>query len=112
MAKILTSYGLPEDIAKDLLATKPEKECKHKFIDSFDVIGKVSEFCCKCGKQNPNCGIRWDIPRITTPSPLDEIEEVKEITGLLKPITKFETEKKLNQLIRNQNKIISYLKKR
>ena len=149
MAKILTSYGLPEDIAKDLLTTKPEKECEHIHREAInpytwkcvncDFIGnysleeiKIPEELLKGFRnefkglsiKDKECGesfITWIIKMTQTvnsliithtPSPLEEIEEVKEITGLLKPITKFETEKKLNQLIRNQNKIISYLKKR
>ena len=87
LAKAYGGYDYEKDFLEDLLATKTEKELWNK----------------NCPYGNVDC------PQCKpTPSPLDEIEEVEEVDL---PLTDA-VENKINQLIRNQNKIISYLKKK
>jgi len=96
MAKILTSYGLPEDIAKDLLATKPEKECEHKSVYTGNYGYK---FCNKCGAEliPTPCYTCESLP--CECSPLEEIEEI-------------EKEKEEEEILSMLEQLIDYLKKR
>lgn len=96
LAKAYGGYDYEKDFLEDLLATKPEKECKHERVvttpNGWEMW--VCPDCHNAVEFKPN------------PSPLDEIEEIREL-GVPSYIAD-----RVNILIRNQNKIISYLKKR
>ena len=95
LAKAYGGYDYEKDFLEDFFATKPEKPCY-----------TCESSPCEC----------------STPSPLDEIEEVEEVIKY-KPVYGKnkgqwvlpdigEISFVINQLIRNQKKIISYLKEK
>ena len=92
--------GIPTSIENDLLAKESREEYSQRIMMEQVKQEDKKEFTHK---------------ELSTPSPLDSIEELEEINmatyqGKRDTAIEIMVENKLNELIRNQTKIINYLK--